>query len=301
MKLCLSPVAGVSLVTLLGCAAPPLDQEPAEETVATDSSGAHFSSLRRDYRECLYPHCGGYFLHDLNVFNEETYVYKLDYSASGLNEEDISVINHAPINQVVIRGTLGPVLPFWNVRALIVLDAYVGMPDKSPRSSDAFYIASQEKPPKYCVVAPCNNDLATLVNTPRQTEFTSYSIENAAASFVDRPWLTSRVKKHGALVAATLEQGTHYPGGYEIILNASQVYVHLPEHVGPCARNYPAFCGVNQVATFRRNEDRCLVPDVCVEARPCPLWVPLCDQGYTLESWPAEPNGCPAYACDAFR
>lgn len=299
MKLGLSPLLLLPALAA-GCASQPLDSGEASADLTT--TRAAYVALKHDLRKCAYPMCGGYWIRDLNTAGPERYVATLDYSRAGLDTRDIAVINEAPIESVVMRGRLGPYIGDWEVRSLIVLDAFVGMPGiQSPGTADQFYVADPIVPPRMCVVAPCNNEVATKVNTGERREFTSYSVKNAAAPFVDLDWLASRVRNHDAVVAAHFENGIHYPGGYETVLTVSQVYVHLPEHAGPCMLHPMLVCPRGQVATFTRDDDRCVRFDECVEPGMCPMYLPVCNPGYTLQAWPAAPAGCNAYACDAFR
>jgi hypothetical protein len=114
-------------------------------------------------------------------------------------------------------------------------------------------------------------------------------VEAAALPRVDTTWLASRVTRHGAIVAGRAHAG---------VLEASQVYVKLPERVGPCVAMPIHPCAEGLVTTYERTADRCLLPNGCVAPRPCPLFVPACPAGYTLVSWKGGDEACNRYACD---
>src|SRR6202035_267505 len=107
------------------------------------------------------------------------------------------------------------------------------------------------------------------------------SVAGVTARLVDAAWLTARVVSRGALVAG------HLAGE---ALDADQVYLRLPDVVGPCSLRL-LHCG-DDVATFDRDVNRCLVPTGCAVRGFCPQFVPSCDPGYQLVEWPSEPQAC---------
>jgi len=278
-----------------GPANPDTTGESADELSVTSPT---FVTLRADLRRCIAPACGGYFVRDVNRQSAERYVSGLDFTESPLPPDAIDDVRSAPANELVLRGHLGLMERRFHTRAFVVLDAFRGMPGVTLREDDAFYQAHARKPPIACFVAPCPNEIASLLNTSREEAFDRVSVDRAALPWVDRAWLASRVERHEAVVAGALEQGERFAGGFEQVLKASQVFVHLPDRIGPCVARPTLRCAEGTIAVHERTEDRCIVQVACVRPGVCPLYVPSCPSGYTLTSWTAPPSGCPAFACD---
>ncbi|HEY4119187.1 MAG TPA: hypothetical protein VGM56_15075, partial [Byssovorax sp.] len=102
--------------------------------------------------------------------------------------------------------------------------------------------------------------------------------------------------RNGGLVAGSLVQGPRRPVGYETLLDASQVYVKLPNAQYVCAIGPEHACG-DQEATFTRDEDLCLHFDQCVDHHACPQYVIGCAAGYDRQAWIAAPTGCSTQVC----
>jgi hypothetical protein len=107
------------------------------------------------------------------------------------------------------------------------------------------------------------------------------------------------VERHGAIVAGHFALGPGYnvAGAQERVLEASQVYVRVPDAEEPCYVRR-AFCAEPSVPTYMRDAGLCLRFAGCREPGICPLFMPSCAPGYTLVSWRAGEHACPAYACD---
>ena len=285
-------------VSAAGCAASDGPSEPGTATEPVDEQSVTFVTLRADLRRCAAPQCGGYFVRDINSTHAERYVSGLAFAESRLPPDAIDDVRSAPASELVLRGYLGPQEPRTQTRPFVVLEAFRGMPSVTPREGAAFYMVHPRKPPIACFVAPCPNEIAALLNTSAEVGFDRVAVDLAALPWVDRGWLASRVEAHGAIVAGTFEKGALFPGGYEDVLQATQVFVRLPERVGPCPTVPAWLCTDGSVAAFERTDDRCVVQVGCVRPGVCPLFAPACASGYTLTSWTAPPNGCPAFACD---
>jgi len=290
-------------VAFTGCAVP---AEQSADSDGTQGAAAELStttetfvSIRRDTRECLVagPGCGGYYVKDVNSSAAEHYVYKLDFSSSGLSDADVAKITSAPTSDIILKGKLSNIV-LMGYHSFFASAGYRGLPGVVPAAGALFYSANDRVPAINCFAAPCNNELAHKLNAVSSNiSFTTLSVDHAALSFVDKNWLKARVLENGALVAGTFVNGAHEAAGYEKVLDASQIYLRIPDHVGICSHR-EIFCAQGTVETFVRDANRCLSPQSCVTPGICPLFIPACAQGYTLSSWRTNPNGCSAYACD---
>ena len=256
-----------------------------------------FVSVRRDTRKCAAPKCGGYFVKDVNrsASTEERYVSGLDFAhATDLDDAAIEQALDAPDGELVLRGKLGP-LGSHSTRKFLVYEAYRGMPGFGPATGDAYVAVEPRDPQVQCFTAPCDNLTSHELNHTPKTNFTR--TDAALANLVDAAWLENRVDHGGAIVAGSFVPGDTFPGGPEKVLQASQVFLKLPERVGPCTATPIPDCSPD-TATFTRNADRCVEFSACVDGGVCPQYVPACPEGFSLSSWRGGVNACPVYACD---
>lgn len=296
MRSALARIGGIgALVAIVGCMA--VEDPPDVDTLAdSPRSSDRFVTLRRDFRRCAAPLCGGYFIHEVNLDTPEAYVSQLVFEGSGLDEETIQSIRQTPVEELVLQGYLGVSEPTFNTRPFIVRAAYRGLPGRTPASSDAFYSVHKRVPRIECFTTPCPNEIAVKLNTEARDNIDAVSVAAAALAFVDRAWLTSRVERRSALVAGALREASSSRRERQVLL-ASQVFLRLPERVAPCPTAPTPSCGDKAVA-LRRTQERCLVFDRCVDRGICPDVIPACAEGYTRVSWPAAPAACAAFACE---
>jgi hypothetical protein len=284
----------IFVVALAGCgvsnsAVGVNDPDPLEDGAKLSTTSRSYVGLRPDLRKCIGPTCGGYFVHDVNRATvTEKYVSGLDFSSSGLSNDDQARVLSG-IDQVVLRGKLGPQEPHFGTQAFIVSEAYRGLPGLTLGSGDGYFKVQEET--IECITAPCPTLSEVRVNHTTKTLFHELSL--TGLGFVDQAWLNKRVTEGGAIASGTLATN-----GNELTLEASNVFLQLPEVAGPCTLLTIAMCPAGQVRTFTRTADRCLIPDACVTQGVCNILVPNCGPGYTANSWKRSPNACEAVACD---
>ena len=263
------------------------DMEQADESQALSTYFTSYVTLRYDMRRCISPLCGGYWVRSVNgaASQEETYVSALDFSRAKMSEETQALVRDG-ISEVIVKGRLGAREPQFNTRKLVVYGAWRGMPGVKPSAQAVFYRVDDKG--IVCIKAPCPSLEARKLNGYKRAMVADIDVRDAALSGVDQRWLAGRVARHGALVAGTLEGLT---------LDASQVYVQLPDSVGPCPAMPEFACGYGLTPVYSRTEDRCTVWSKCVKKVTCPLVKPYCPPGYAAESWAGTANGCSMFAC----
>ncbi len=263
------------------------------------SSARSYVVLRRDMRRCMAPLCGGYWAHDVNraTLNEQ-YVSGLDFSRSDLlMPEDQDDVTSAPDFEVVLFGKLGPAEPRFRTRAFMVTSAWRGMPGvRFTEPADAFYRVQSFD--VQCFAAPCPSLRASKLHGTTKILHHDLDVTRASLTRVDQNWLTGRVIQKDALVAGRFVDGAQVGVGREKVLDASQVFVHLPDMTQSCPRYALAQCPEGKVNLFTRNENRCVVPAGCGGGGSCIAMVPECADGYSLISWTGGVFGCTQYACD---
>jgi hypothetical protein len=289
----------------LGAAGCVFDTAPQAEddSIAAQSDAlmigeGRFYTVRPDLRRCMAPLCGGYFIKEVNSRAPERYVSSLDFSASGIDPRTIAQVQQTPAHDLLLRGWLGEKDARFHTRALMVADAYRGLPGIEVAAGDAFYRVNDRYPPIMCFVAPCNNLVIHRLNSAEREMVTSLEVERALATNVDATWVADRVRYHGAIVAGHVRDGIDYPGGPEQVIDASQVWIHLPALTACPPRPHP-LCETPLVATYDRTPDRCMVFTGCDVRYRCPMFVPpRCEPGYHLALWATNDTACVDTACD---
>lgn len=255
--------------------------------------------LRRDVRRCVAPMCGGYWAHDVNRATvKETYVSALDFSGSNLSmPEHQADVTGAADFEVVLYGKLGPQESRFNTRTFLVTSAWRGMPGvKFTEPADTFYRVQGVN--LQCFAAPCATLRATKLHTTSKVLHHDLDVSRAALQLVDQNWLTFRTIEKDALVAGRFVDGALVGAGREKILDASQVFIRLPDMTQSCPRVAPAQCPAGKVNLWTRNENLCHMPAGCGGGGACAAYVPGCADGYSLVSWVGGRFGCTQYACD---
>lgn len=283
---------------LLALAGTGCSVESNSESDALSASSRSFVTVRRDARKCAAPKCGGYFVKDVNRASAERYVSRLDFAhAPDLDADALAAIAGAADGELVLRGKLGPLDAKSNTRSFLVYEAYRGMPGHAPATGDLFFDVTENDPPHQCFTAPCDNLVAKKLNATKTTSYTR--TDGDLGGFIDAAWLEHRVESGGAIVAGSFHDGDLFPGGPESVLEASQVFLRLPERVGPCpALAIPNCAATGQVPSFTHTPDRCITFDACVTPGVCPQFLPSCGADYTLVSWAGGAHGCQQHACE---
>ncbi len=116
-----------------------------------------------------------------------------------------------------------------------------------------------------------------MLNTRSSEMVADVATGRATRSLVDGRWLARRALQGKAIVTGRVDRN-EADGGRS--LNASQVFIKLPE-LQLCPEVEPGpVCAVGQIAGTIRNEERCLIPSQsCTPIGVCPAWMPACDPG----------------------
>lgn len=278
------------------CGVSSLEVDGTEDTLADDSQELSTTKdtyiiARHDYRRCVSPMCGGYWVKDLNSTMQERYVSAFDFSDSSLPVATQDVVRGAPDNELILFGRLGPRESRFGTRTLMVKLAYRGMPGKTFSATDKFYGVFPTK--IACITTPCANLQTTRLNrTTGHTMATDMDLSAALATMVDDQWMMSRAYSGKTVIAGKIVRKNRH-----VTVTASQVFVQLPDREFGCAVERPAACPTGQIHSYERSPDRCTLPTgQCTPPGVCAYYVPSCDPGYRLVSWM---NICPRYACEA--
>lgn len=265
---------------------------------ALSLSADSWVAVRRDLRRCMAPLCGGYWVKDVNrKQGREVYVRALDFRKAGLGEADVAKALRAADGELVLYGRPGEREWHWGTLSFIVQSAWRGLPGVVPVDGEAYL--RTEPLNVQCIRAPCPTALVHRLNGDAELEVHDVRVERALKGWVDAKWVARLLEGHGAVATGQLGWGADTPWGSELVLDVSQVFVRLPYLDFPCPL-MPAIrdCPTGMTFIWQRTADRCLMPAGCVVPGPCLTYQPVCAAGYTLDSWPATVNACPAFACD---
>jgi uncharacterized protein DUF6748 len=278
------------LFTLPACGgtAPTGERSTDDEDAISTRTEAYVSVLR-DLRRCVAPLCGGYFIHEVNRNTATRYVSGLDFSRTQLDDTAIASIPQAADDQILLKGRLGPSEPRFHTRPLLVTEAYLGLPGITAASTD----------PDYAIAMSALSDelSAKKLNSRASAKAIARVSVDMIGAFVPQQWLLSRIEQHDAKVAGQITEGDAQAQEPEKILQAGQVFIRLPDRVGPCPARPVQSCPEGQVQTYTMSPDRCLIPDACVTQGICPFALPRCDDGYSGITWVRSPNACTTVAC----
>lgn len=266
---------------------------------ALSASSRSFVRANKDKRRCPSPQCGGYYVKDLNrPTSAEQYVSALDFkSAPQLTATEQAEVTSAGDGELILWGKLGPASATTGLRTFLVYDAWRGMPGVTALAADTFFSVDSKAALVRCAMAPCKSETAKKLNTTSTQVFSSYDLLSALPAFGDTAWLQSEVMNRGALVAATVRNGAPMGGGYDLVLDASQVFLRVAGSRRTCATTPNPTCGSGRVYAWDRDMARCRVPLGCVPSRSNCGAAPTCAPGYTRSSWTTA-QGCTAWACD---
>ncbi len=227
---------------------------------------------------------GDFWVQELNRVALPRYVRKLDFSA--LSKQALGMIGGGGDGEVIFRGEFGPtelvsapIAPPEKVPStFFVNEAWRGLPDVTAPLLDP-----------YVTVETFEGQLvAHLLDGPWGRPIKSVSTAGSLPAWVDAAWLTTRIMDHGAIVAGRFDGWT---------LDAAQVYLRLPDVVGPCMMElFAVHCG-DEVATYTMTDNLCLVFAGCAKPGMCPLLLERCEAGYDRVSWASQPNACQASTC----
>ncbi|MFO0567219.1 MAG: DUF6748 domain-containing protein [Polyangiaceae bacterium] len=252
MKTALLPALFAALLLAPACAVDgtaqtgTLPEEEPSDLGKADGLNADnwtYYSLRPDYRKCMWPMCGGFFVKRVNQpqtkcadgkWAKECYVSELDWSALGLSETDRSAADGAAHQgQVVVRGKLVPAKQSnISYTAFAVSEGWKAATAAAPKG--IFYRAKESG--IVCITYPCPVVEGTRLNRTVKPTATYAGVDlspsGAPQGDIDAAW--KDLAGPGILVAANLEKVTG-PAGSMAGLSASQFYTRIAASApNPC-------------------------------------------------------------------
>jgi len=215
-----------TLANLASASDPDLGAELPE---AAGSDDSNFYSVRPDYRRCLSPLCGGYFVRRVNQARTscangrsmtECYVAEIDWNGQPKIEPRFAMVRGAIVARRYPR--------FDNLGALRVEEFWQAASDRQP-AGDFYRVRDRGV---RCITTPCPTHQETRLNAGRMRNIAGVNLSGAAASNEKlSEALAAMTRPEGVIVA-----GTHAPvtgsGGRSLELRATQFYLRGEAQAG---------------------------------------------------------------------
>ncbi|HKP95427.1 MAG TPA: Kazal-type serine protease inhibitor family protein, partial [Fibrobacteria bacterium] len=232
-----------------------------------------YFTLRRDFRKCASPLCGGFFVKRVNLAftvcadgrrQKECYVAGLDLSALGLDPEQTAAIQGSP-QEFLLRGKILPKnFPgFGNLGNFTAREAWRGHAGVTPTGS--FFRAKNNG--IVCITFPCLSfDAEKLNSLRRPVAVAGVDLDGIVPDPSDG--IGQLNEREGLLVAAVFTTVSG-PAGRARALDASEYYIPFRSTARLCGvRGLPS-CSGNEFCDFPR-EAQCGAADQPGVCRPRP-------------------------------
>jgi hypothetical protein len=234
--------AALAALPVLGCADPdaPTEDELAGETdqdgealgKADADSTFTFFSIEQDYRKCIYPLCGGYWVSRVNRYytqcadgswQDRCYVAELDFAASGLSDDQAAGLK-TDLGGFLVRGTVtardfGENLGSHGV--LDVTEAWRGASDNEPWGLFTKVYDNGIR----CITTPCPSTSEAKINSWRSTTLDELDIDYTGVSDDEKAAIFQSMAENGLIVAGY--RYWFYDGGWHNGRFATQVYTRV--------------------------------------------------------------------------
>jgi hypothetical protein len=266
-------------------------------------AGDFYIVTRPDYRKCMYPLCGGWFVQQVNqadtacadgAKSEDCYVSDLDFDALGLDEATLAELSGATKQgHALVRGHLvAQDTQFGVIGQLVATEGWVGQAQVTPTGS--FY--GVQNTGIVCVTYPCPTIGQWLLNTTDQDNIAGFDITETGASkeSIEAAQAALALKGGTILVAGTHETITG-PAGEGKSLTASEFYLkaNAAKPDEPCGDNT---CGAGEYCCNASCGICAPEGGACIQIACEPLCHDVCEEGDALATTCGD---CAATVCAA--
>ncbi|MBE8991996.1 DUF6748 domain-containing protein [Nostoc sp. LEGE 12450] len=145
--------------------------------------------VRRDFRKCVSPICGGYFIKLVNlkatpcldgIFRSECYVSAIDWNSLKVSPYELIKIQNDDGSRVILRGNIVPVTfpqlgEFGNLR---VKEAFYAATNASVKGT---FVALKDNGIR-CITTPCFSIDNLVLNKPKISQVSSIDLSQAGAT-----------------------------------------------------------------------------------------------------------------------
>lgn len=231
----------------------PVDEGSYEEPGAGKADGLSadnwtYFSVRPDYRKCMWPMCGGYWVKRVNQpktkcldgkWADECYVAEIDWDALGLSEAEASEASAAAHGGlVVLRGVMaqGESTALQTPVQYAEFVADEGWRAATSNAASGIFYRAKDSG-IVCITFPCPTVQGTRLNRNKKptTNYAGLDLTKSGATQdqLDAAW--AEMSTDGLVVAANLETVTG-PAGKAQGLSATQFYTRIRAKGAACQK-----------------------------------------------------------------
>ncbi|MBD2683434.1 MULTISPECIES: DUF6748 domain-containing protein [Nostoc] len=171
-----------------------------------------YYTVRRDFRRCASPICGGYFIKQVNlkatpcldgVFRSECYVSAIDWSSLKVSPLELAKIQNDDGSRLLLLGNIVPVTfplfgEFGNLR---VKEAFYAATAAPPKGT---FVGLKDNGIR-CITTPCFSTNQLVLNKPRVSQVSSIDLSQTGATQKQLEAATSEIFGKGLIAVGTTE------------------------------------------------------------------------------------------------
>ncbi|MBD2730169.1 hypothetical protein H6G96_28585 [Nostoc sp. FACHB-892] len=171
-----------------------------------------YYTVRRDFRRCASPICGGYFIKQVNlkatpcldgVFRSECYVSAIDWSSLKVPPSQLVKIQNDDGSRVILRGNIVPVTfpgfgEFGNLRVKEAFYAATNVPAKGT------FVALKDNGIR-CITTPCFSTDNLVLNKPKTAQVSSIDLSKIGATQKQLDAATNEIFDQGLIAVGKTE------------------------------------------------------------------------------------------------
>nr|MDZ8061250.1 hypothetical protein [Nostoc sp. EkiNYC01] len=171
-----------------------------------------YYTVRRDFRKCVSPICGGYFIKQVNlkatpcvdgVFRSECYVSAIDWSSLKVSAYELAKIQNDDGSRVILRGNIVPVTfpgfgEFGNLRVKEAFYAATAAPAKGT------FVGLKDNGIR-CITTPCFSTVGLVLNKPYISQVSSIDLSQTGATQKQLEAATSEIFGQGLIAVGKTE------------------------------------------------------------------------------------------------
>ena len=171
-----------------------------------------YYTVRRDFRRCASPICGGYFIKLVNlkatpcldgVFRSECYVSAIDWSSLKVSPYQLVKIQNDDGSRLLLRGNIVPVTfpPFGEFGNLRVKEAFIATTNAPAKGT---FVALKDNGIR-CITTPCFSTNQLVLNKPRISQVSSIDLSQTGAMQEQLDAATSEIFGKGLIAVGITE------------------------------------------------------------------------------------------------
>ena len=148
-----------------------------------------YYTVRRDFRKCISPICGGFFIKQNNlkatpcadgVFRNECYVSSIDWSSLNVESDQLAKIQSQTSSRLILRGNLVPEKfdGFGEFGKLKVKEAFLAVTNAPAKGT---FVGLRDNG-IVCVTTPCFSTDRLVLNKPKSSTVSSFDLSQVGAT-----------------------------------------------------------------------------------------------------------------------